>query len=37
MKKVLATLLAAVGAVVASASTGACLMLLFDEPEMFEE
>ena len=37
MKKVLAAILATVGAVVAAAGTGACFMLMFDEPEMYEE
>lgn len=37
MKKVLAAVLAAVGSAVAAVSTGACVVLLFDEPEMYEE
>ncbi len=34
MKKVLATILTAVAAVIGTAATSACIVVLFDEPEM---
>lgn len=37
MKKVLAAVLATVGAIAATLGTSACLLLCFDEPEMYEE